>query len=500
MGIIATPSGTLAEEAVHEFGVWIANEEAIPPAAQRLAVHDPATGKQWASLVDATAADVDRAVTAAVGAFRGPWSTTPTLRADALYCLADLVAQSADALAHLDVRENGKILRETINQITGTARWYRYYAGLADKIHGATMQSDKPSAFNFTLREPLGVVAGITAWNSPLLMAALKLGPALAAGNTMVLKPSEFASSSTLALARLWAEAGLPAGVVNVVTGGGIAGASLVEHRDVAHVSFTGSPGTGARVAAAASARFKGVTLELGGKSPNIIFDDADLDAAIVGALGGIFAAAGQSCVAGSRVLVQRAVYDDVLERLRVRAASIIVGDPADSDTEMGPIANRPQLEKVEHYVRVGQEEGARLVTGGKRLGDGFYYSPTIFADVDNSSRLAQEEVFGPILAVIPFDNEAEAVSMANASRYGLAAGVWTSDLSRAHRIMRSLDCGTVFINTYRAMAPNMPAGGVKDSGIGREGGTDAILDFTRVKSIFIEAEPSPVDPFRMRF
>ncbi|MBY8858690.1 aldehyde dehydrogenase [Nocardia sp. CA2R105] len=491
---------TQVTENVREFGIWIANEEVTPRGSARLTVLDPTSGKPWSSLVDADVAAVGRAVAAATAAARGRWRASPSERAAALHRLADLVAENAEALARLDVRDNGKILRETINQIGSTARWYRFYAGLADKIHGATLDSDSPSAFNFTLREPLGVIACITAWNSPLLMAALKIAPALAAGNTVVLKPSEFASSSTLALARLWAEAGLPSGVLNVVTGGSVAGSALVEHPDVAHVSFTGSPGTGSRVAAAASARFKGVTLELGGKSANIVFDDADLDAAVVGALGGIFSAAGQSCVAGSRVLVHRAVHDEVLERLRARAAAIVVGDPAQESTEMGPIANAPQLAKVEHYVAVGHEDGARLVTGGERVGDGFWFRPTIFADVAADSRLAQEEVFGPVLAVISFDAEEEAVAIANSTRYGLAAGVWTADLARAHRVIRALEAGTVFVNTYRAMAPNMPGGGVKDSGIGREGGIEAVLDFTQVKAVFVENEPTAVDPFRMRF
>jgi acyl-CoA reductase-like NAD-dependent aldehyde dehydrogenase len=404
------------------------------------------------------------------------------------------------------VKENGKVIRETANQIRGVPNWFRYFAGLADKVQGATVPSEKPSAVNFTVREPLGVIACLTAWNSPLLLVAVKLAPALAAGNTSVLKPSEYASSSTIEFGRLCSLAGMPPGVVNVVTGkGATAGASLIDHPGVARVSFTGSTAVGAMIASTAGARLKGVTLELGGKSPNIIFEDADLDAAVVGVLGGIFAGAGQSCVAGSRVLVQRHVYEEVIERLRSRTAEIVVGDPLDPASEMGPLANRPQLEKVERYVGLGLEEGARLVTGGRRPADaepgqGFYYEPTIFADVDNGSRLASEEIFGPVMAVIPFEDEDDAVSLANASDFGLAAGVWTSNLSRAHRMTKRLQSGSVFVNTYRAMAPGMPVGGYKQSGIGRENGIDAILDFTQVKSVWIETEPSVADPFKMRF
>jgi len=497
MTTLQTPS----ETARRPFGLWINGEEVSSETDELLDVIDPANGQPWATFVNASSDDVDRAVRSARAAFAGPWSTMPSMRVRALLALADLIEEHAEELALLDVRENGKIIRESKNQIAFTNRWFRYYAGLADKIHGETVPSESQSAYNFTVREPLGVIACITAWNSPLLLAAVKLAPALAAGNTAILKPSEFASTSTLGFGRLCSLAGMPPGVVNVVTGGGAtAGAALVDHPGVAHVSFTGSPVTGARIAAAAGTRLKGISLELGGKSPNIIFDDADLDAACVGVLGGIFAAAGQSCVAGSRLLVHRPIYSEVLRRLQTRASEIIVGDPSDPATEMGPIANRPQLDKVEYYVKTALDEGARLVTGGQKLGEGYYYPPTIFADVDDNSVLAQEEVFGPVLAVLPFDDEDEAVRIANNTNYGLAAGVWTSSVSRAHRMSRRLQAGTVFINTYRAMAPNMPVGGYKQSGLGRENGIDAILDFTQVKSVWIETEPTIVDPFKMRF
>lgn len=489
---------------IREFGLWIGGEEVSSYGSEQIPVINPATGAQWSSLVEATPQDVDRAVTSASEAL-AQWSSSAALRGRTLLALADELEEHAEELAWLDVNDNGKIVRETVNQIRGLPRWFRYFAGMADKIEGATMPSDKASAVNFTVREPLGVVACVTAWNSPLLLAAVKLAPALAAGNTVVLKPSEFASSSTIEFGRLCQSAGIPAGVVNVVTGRGpTAGTSLTEHPGVAHVSFTGSTAAGANIAAVAGAQLKGVTLELGGKSPNIVFDDADLDAAASGVLGGIFAGAGQSCVAGSRVLVHRPVYENVLERLRARTEEIVLGDPHDPDTEMGPLANRPQFDKVEQYVRLGLEEGARLVSGGRRASGsqpehGFYHAPTIFADVDNASRLAREEIFGPIVAVIPFEDEDHAVSIANASDYGLASGVWTADLSRGHRMVKRLQSGTVFVNTYRSMAPNMPVGGYKHSGIGRENGMDAVLDFTQVKSVWIETEPVADDPFKMR-
>ena len=484
--------------------LWIGGAAVRSSGSARIDAINPATGAVWATLADATVADVDAAVGAARAAASGEWRTKASLRADALLRLAELIGEHAEELAHLDVQDNGKILRECVGQVRGVTRWYRFFAGLADKVQGATMASERPSSTNYTLREPLGVIACVTAWNSPLLLAAVKLAPALAAGNTAVLKPSEYASNSTLAFAELCSQAGMPPGTVNVITGGADAASALVQHPDVAHVSFTGSPGVGAIVASSVGAKLKDVTLELGGKSPNILFEDAALDAAVPAVLGGIFAAAGQSCVAGSRLLVHRPVYEEVLQRLRARAEEMVVGDPLEPSTEMGPIANTAQLDKVERYVRIARDEGARLITGGTRsedpaLGGGLYYLPTIFADVDNASRIAQEEVFGPVLSVIPFDDEEQAVAIANGTDYGLAAGVWTSNLGRAHRMIKRLECGTVFVNTYRAMSPDMPVGGYKSSGIGRENGIDAVLDFTQVKSVWIEAEPPTDDPFRMR-
>ncbi|MDE2573013.1 MAG: aldehyde dehydrogenase [bacterium] len=472
----------------------------------RLPVIDPATGEQWATIADAGAKDVEAAVFAARASFEGTWAkTTPAARGRLLHRLADAIERHADRLAGFEVRDNGKLLREMLAQLKAVPNWYRYYAGLADKVHGRTVPMERPTLFNYTLREPFGVVACITPWNSPLLLAGFTIAPALAAGNTIVLKPSEHASVSSLEFARCFEEAGFPPGVFNVVTGGGAtAGSALVGHRGVDRVVFTGSGNAGARVAANAVSHFAEVTLELGGKSPNIIFEDAPLDAAVSGILAGIFAASGQTCIAGSRALIHRSVYQEVLERLRDRVGRIRLGPPMDAETEMGPIANQPQYQKVTSYVEAAKSEGARLVAGGcparsAGLEKGLYYEPTVFADVRNEMRIAREEVFGPVLALIPFESEAEALRVANDTEFGLAAGIWTKDLGRAHRLSRALRAGTVWVNTYRALSPNMPFGGYKSSGIGRENGADAIHDFTRVKSVWVETEPVAGDPFTIK-
>lgn len=488
------------------YGLYIDGRFTDSEAAGRLPVINPATREQWASIADATSADVDRALAAARRAFDGPWAqVSPASRGRLLLRLADAIESRADELAALEVRDNGKLLREMRAQLRALPSWYRYFAGLADKIHGDTVPMERRSLVNFTYREPLGVIAMITAWNSPLLLLGYKMAAALAAGNTIVVKPSEHASVSTLEFAHCVEEAGFPAGVFNVVTGlGRTAGDALVRHRDVDRVSFTGSGAAGAAVASAAVAHFASVGLELGGKSPNIVFEDAPLEAAVSGLLSGIFAAAGQTCIAGSRALVHRRVYDEVQARLRDRARRIVLGDPMQPDVEMGPLANEPQFDKVREYVRIAKSDGAKLLTGGTEPADeqlrrGFYFEPTVFADVHNQMRIAREEVFGPVLSVIPFETEDEALAIANDTEYGLGAGVWTTDLGRAHRMARALKAGSVWVNTYRAVAPNMPFGGYKASGIGRENGLDAIHDYTQLKGVWIETEPTAGDPFSIK-
>jgi aldehyde dehydrogenase (NAD+) len=414
-----------------------------------------------------------------------------------------LVADNAVELARLETLDNGKLLRETQAQARGVPEWLYYFGGFADKIAGTVLPTD-PATFNYTLREPVGVVAAISAWNSPLSLATTKLAPALAAGNTVILKPSEHASASVVELASLAQEAGFPAGVVNVITGHAAASAALVAHEGVDKVTFTGSTETGKKVAHAAVEHLARLTLELGGKSPQIVFDDADLSAATNGIVAGIFAAAGQTCVAGSRVFVQQRVYDEVRARVVARAETIRIGDPLEETTELGPLAFRQQLDRVERYVQTARSQGATLLAGGSRppaLADGFFYSPTVFADVTAEMTLAREEVFGPVLALMtPFSDDDEAIAGANETRFGLTAGIWTENLRRAHRLARHLEAGTVWINTYRALSPLSPFGGFRASGFGKENGAEAISEFTRVKSVWINTSTeSARDPFVIR-
>ena len=384
--------------------------------------------------------------------------------------------------------------------------WFYYYGGLADKIEGGVLPTDKPDMFTYTKREPLGVVVAITPWNSPLLLLTWKLAPALAAGNTIVIKPSEFTSCSTLALMDLVREAGFPDGVINTVTGfGSEIGAALVEHPRVAKVAFTGGDATGAAVYAAAAKGIKHVTLELGGKSPNIVFADANIDDAVKGAISGIFAASGQTCIAGSRLLVQRSAYEEVSTKIVAMAKTARLGDPMERTTQVGPITTQPQREKVLHYMEIGRGEGARCLLGGGTpsspgaVASGWFVEPTIFGEVSNSMRIAREEVFGPVLSIIPFEDDEEAIEIANDTLYGLAAGVWTSNIRRAFVMADRIRAGTVWVNTYRAVSFMAPFGGYKQSGIGRENGQGAIDEYLQTKCVWINLAEGVPDPFVMR-
>lgn len=467
---------------------------------------DPFTGRPWALVPRAGVADADQAVEAAAEAFRGEWRTmTATARGQLLCRFADLVAEEAETLAVLETRDNGKLINEMRMQCRYIPQWFRFFGGLADKIEGRVIPIDKPGVFNYTRREPLGVVTAITPWNSPLMLATWKLAPALAAGNTVVWKPSEFSSVSAIAFAKLFEKAGFPKGVVNLVTGfGSEIGDRLVTHPAVAKVAFTGGDATGRRVYQSAAGGLKKVTLELGGKSANIVFADAKMEAAVPGLVSGIFAATGQTCIAGSRALVQRSVYDEVTEKLVAFARTARIGDPLDPETQVGPITTEPQRRKVLDYIDIARNEGASQLLGGKAPDDpaiasGWFVEPTIFGNVAQSMRIAREEVFGPVLSVIPFEDEEEAIAIANDSIYGLAAGVWTQDLGRAIRMPERLEAGSVWVNMYRATSYLSPFGGYKQSGFGRENGRTAIDEYLQEKSVWIDAGNSIPAPFVQR-
>lgn len=487
---------------------FISGQYVDPVEGQWMDTIDPYTGKAWAQIPRGSAKDVDLAVQAASRAMReGPWaSMSATQRGKLMIKLADLVVANAERLAEIEVRDNGKLMAEMRGQVNYHPEWWRYFGGLADKIEGSVMPIDKPDMFAFSRHEPVGVVGALTAWNSPLLFVAWKCAPAIAAGCTVVLKPSEFASASTLEYMALTREAGFPEGVFNVVTGlGHEVGSALVDHPDVAKITFTGSDATGARIYAQAAKTMKRVSLELGGKSPNIVFADCDLDKAAAGAISGIFAATGQTCIAGSRLLVQNSIKEKFTQKVVELGATARKGNPMLADTNIGPVTTPAQYKKILDYIDIAKSEGARCILGGgpatsPDLPGGQFVEPTIFVDVTPQMRIAREEVFGPVLSIIGFDDEAEAIRLANDTIYGLAAGVWTENIGRAVRMSAALKAGTVWVNTYRAVSYMMPFGGMKHSGIGRESGVEAIREFLETKSTWISyAQGAPANPFIMR-
>jgi acyl-CoA reductase-like NAD-dependent aldehyde dehydrogenase len=473
-------------------------------AGRRFDAINPYTGRSWATVAQAEVSDVNMAVAAAREAFERVWSQVNGYeRGRLMMKLADLLQGDAERMGRLESTDNGKIIRETQVQMVLAARQYRFFAGYADKLWGQQIPLDQRDVFDYATREPFGVVGLITAWNSPMGLLANKLAPALAAGNCVVIKPSEHASVTTLEFCRFVEAAGFPRGVVNVVCGAADVGRALVDG-GVAKVSFTGSAAVGREIAAAAGRRLIPVTLELGGKSPNIIFEDANLERAAVGALAGIFGATGQTCVAGSRLLVQRSVHDRILQTLVERARAVRLGDPLDPATDMGTAANEPQFRRILGFIERARAEGARVVAGGGAargpgLEHGFFVEPTVFAEVHNEMEIAQQEVFGPVLAVIPFEDEEEGIRIANATPYGLAAGVWTENLSRAMRVSRALQAGQVWVNTYRALAVQTPFGGFKESGFGREKGKQALDEYLATKNVMIDFSNVQRDPFAMR-
>lgn len=487
--------------------MYIGGQWVEPSGGAYIESDDPFRASPWALIPRGTAEDADRAVRAAHTAFSaGDWPRlTASRRGALLRSLGDLASASSAALAEVEVHDNGKLIAEMNAHTSYMAQWYHYYGGLADKIEGAVLPCDKPDTFNYTRHEPLGVVVAIIPWNSPLLLTAWKLAPALAAGNTVVIKPSEYASASVLEFMKLVEQAGFPPGVVNVVTGyGHEVGTALVEHPLVAKVTFTGSDATGQRVYEAAARGLKRVSLELGGKSPNIVFDDADVDNAVKGVISGIFAATGQTCIAGSRLLLQRTIHDQFLDKLVTFAKTARMGNPMSRDTQIGPVTNKPQLEKILNYIDIATREGAQAVLGGARAtrpecGDGWFVEPTIFTGVRNDMRIAQEEVFGPVLSVIPFADEDEAIAIGNDVVYGLAAGVWTQNMRRSLLMADKLQAGTVWVNTYRAVSYLSPFGGYKRSGLGRENGQEAIKEYMQVKSVWISTATDVPNPFIQR-
>lgn len=492
--------GTLMKCKLFIDGQWVEHS-----AQEYFPAINPFTRDTWASIAQASDEQVIAAIDAARHAFDTVWSKTSGLARGALMMrLADLLEADAQRMGELETTDNGKVIRETATRMKMSARAYRFFAGAADKISGKAFPLDNPNILDYAKREPLGVAILITAWNSPMALLSNKLAPALAAGCTVVIKPSEHASVTTLEFAKLVEKAGFPKGVINVVTGDYRVGKCLVNSRRVDKISFTGSPGVAREIAADAGRRLTPVTLELGGKSPNIIFEKADIEKATVGAFAGIFGATGQTCIAGSRLLVQESVYDDVVSRLVAKADKIILGNPLDYKTEMGTLANEPQFNRVMSCINKGVEEGARLAYGGQQahgpeLGNGLFVQPTIFRDVDNSMRLAREEIFGPVLSVIPFSSEDQAIEIANDTDYGLAAGIWTTEIDQALRVSDAIRAGCIWVNTYRASAMQAPFGGFKDSGFGRERSLWALDEYLAPKNVMIDYSGEKRDPFAIK-
>jgi (Z)-2-((N-methylformamido)methylene)-5-hydroxybutyrolactone dehydrogenase len=483
---------------------WINGARTAPAGGEYLPTLDPMTTQPWAEIARGTAADVEAAAHAAQTAFAGWRAAGPSRRADVIWRLGDLIAENADELAALEARDAGKVVREVKGQMVSMRAWYHYYASLAYQTEGRSIPQDRASLTVFTQRIPFGVVGVIPAFNSPMLLGGMGLAPALAAGNTVIVKPPEVNSLSLLRLGELAKEAGLPDGCLNIVTGlGNEAGDAVVAHPLVRKVWFTGGPDSARFVAATAARNLKPLVLELGGKSANIFFDDVRVDDVVNGVIAGIFAAAGQTCVAGSRLLVQESVADELVEKIAARARTIRLGDPTSAETEMGPMSQEKILTGVQSRVHEAIGEGAHLVYGGDdadRPDQGWFYAPTVLDGVTNDMSVAQNELFGPVLSVIRFHDEDEAIAIADDSPFALAAGVWTRDLGRAHRLASALDTGTVWINMYRALQFATPFGGNKLSGYGRENGMDGFAEFTQPKGVWVESSDEPVgDPFVLR-
>jgi aldehyde dehydrogenase (NAD+) len=470
------------------YDLFIGGKHVAPVSGEYSIDLDPATGQPIAEVAQGSKADVDQAVSAARAALKVWGGLRAAERGRILQRAATLLEQHQEELIEIESLDAGKPLAAVRRQdMAAVIDTVRYYAGWCDKITGQVIPA-RPDALTYTVREPVGVVGAIVPWNFPLMIGMWKIAPALACGCTVVVKPAELTPLSMLRVAELFLEAGLPPGVLNVVTGkGSVVGEAMVHHPGIDKITFTGSPRVGRGIMQGAASNFKKITLELGGKSANVIFADANLERAARAAASGIFFNAGQVCSAGSRVLVQRTVYDEVVQRLAERARAIQVGDPTHPKTTMGPVISAGQMKTVLDYINVGKAEGASIVTGGERVGDqGYFIQPTVFANVEHEMRISQEEIFGPVLAVIPFDDEADALRIANGTAYSLAAGVWSADIGRVHRVAAGLKAGTVWINTYCYTDVRLPWGGSGESGLGREHGDAAIENFTVPKAIWL--------------
>jgi acyl-CoA reductase-like NAD-dependent aldehyde dehydrogenase len=491
---------------LHPYQMYIDGRWVDAGGGHRFESLNPASAKPWATVPEADAADVDRAVRAAHAAFtEGPWpKMTATEHGRCLRRLADLLAENSELLGRIETIDTGKLFKETRWQASYIAEFFHYYAGLADKISGDTLPIDKPDMWALTLREPLGVVAAIVPWNSQLFLSAVKIAPALAAGNTIVLKVSEHASAPMLEFAKVFAEADFPRGVFNVIIGhGDPCGKTLTSHPLVNRISFTGGPDTARQIVRNSAENFGQVSLELGGKSPMLIFDDADLESATNGVLLSIFSASGQSCVAASRLFLHEKIHDEMLDRIATKARQIRIGDPLDDSSQMGPLATLGQLQNITATVANAAANGATVVHGGQQpavLEQGWYFEPTIVDCPHQGLDVVRNELFGPVVSVLTFRDEAEVIRSANDSRFGLAAGVFTRDVGKALRVTKQIRAGIVWVNTYRMVSPIAPFGGYKDSGWGRESGLDAIYDYTQAKTVWINTSSDPIaDPFVMQ-
>lgn len=480
-------------------GQWVEGGQ-----GQIMASENPATGEDWATFACAAPADVDRAVGAARRVLDDPtWrDMTQTQRGKLLYRLAELIEEHAQEIGRVETTDSGKLLAETATQSAYVGDYYRYSAGLADKIEGAVLPIDKPDMHVFTRREPIGVVVAIVPWNAQMFLTATKLGPALAAGCSVVLKASEVAPAPMLVFARLIEKAGFPPGVVSVMTGDAENCAiPLTRHPGVDRIAFTGGPETARHVVRNSAENFAVTTLELGGKSPILVFDDADLDGAANGLIAGNFGASGQSCVAGSRGLIHRPIFDDLARLIDQKMQGIVIGDPLEAETQVGPLCTAAQVEKIETTLEAARAGGARIRFGGARIDrPGNYMAPTLVECPDATIETLRTEMFGPVMSLLPFDTEEEAIALANASPFGLGSGVFTQNVARAHRVSQRLKAGICWVNTYRAVSPIAPFGGYDQSGYGREAGIDAVLDYTRTKTTWISTSETPMaNPFIMR-